>query len=81
VTNLGMAWGIGGWLLFHHMTKIGPEAEGKLRERVAKEITTTFASHYTREITLAQALDPEIIRAYYRRATGEKYLVVPSRES
>jgi hypothetical protein len=75
-----MAWGIGGWLLFHHMTRIGPDEARKLRERVAKEITTTFASHYTREITLAQALDPDIIRAYYRRATGEKYLIVPSRE-
>ena len=79
-TNIGMAWGIGGWLLFHHMTQIGADAARKLRERVASEITTTFASHYTREITLAQALDPDIIRAYYRRATGEKYLVVPSRE-
>ena len=80
VTNLGMAWGIGGWLLFHHMTRIGLDAARKLRERVASEITTTFASHYTREITLAEALDPDIIRAYYRRATGEKYLVVPSRD-
>jgi NADPH:quinone reductase-like Zn-dependent oxidoreductase len=80
VTNIGMAWGIGGWLLFHHMTRIGADEGRKLRERVAKEITTTFASHYTREITLAEALDPDVIRSYYRRATGEKYLIVPSRE-
>jgi NADPH2:quinone reductase len=55
--------------------------DGELRltlsQRVAAEITTTFASHYTREITLAEALEPEIIRAYYRRATGEKFLIVP----
>lgn len=79
-TNIGMAWGIGGWLLFLHMTRIGAGAALEMRERVAREITTTFASQYTREITLAQVLDPDIIRAYYRRATGEKYLVVPSRE-
>lgn len=78
VTNIGMAWGVCGWLLFHFLQKIGPEEAQKLRQRVASEITTTFASHYTREITLAQALEPEVIRAYYRRATGEKFLIVPS---
>jgi NADPH2:quinone reductase len=81
VTNIGMAWGVGGWLLFHFLQRIGAEEVQKLRQRVAAEITTTFASHYTREITLAQALEPEIIRAYYRRATGEKFLIVPSREA
>ena len=78
--NVGMAWGIGGWLLFYHLTRIGAAAEQKLRERVANEITTTFASYYTREISLAEALDPEIIRAYQRKATGEKYLIVPSKD-
>ena len=78
VANVGMAWGVGGWLLFHFLQRIGAEEAQKLRQRVASEITTTFASHYTREITLAQALEPEIIRAYYRRATGEKFLIVPS---
>jgi NADPH:quinone reductase-like Zn-dependent oxidoreductase len=78
--NVGMAWGIGGWLLFYHLARIGPEAARKLRERVAKEITTIFASHYTREISLAEALDPQIVRAYQRKATGEKYLIVPSKD-
>lgn len=61
------------------MARIGADAARQMRERVASEIATTFASHYTREITLAQDFDPDIIRAYYRyyrRATGEKYLVV-----
>ena len=55
-------------------------AEGqKLRARVAAELKTTFASHYTQEISLAEALKPEIIAAYNRRATGEKYLINPAK--
>jgi NADPH:quinone reductase-like Zn-dependent oxidoreductase len=76
----GFTWGIGGWLLFSHLTRIGPEATAKLRQRVAEEITTTFASHFTREISLAEALDADTIRSYARAATGEKYLLVPSRD-
>jgi NADPH2:quinone reductase len=78
--NVGMAWGIGGWLLFLYLARIGAEAAQKLRERVASEITTTFATEYTREISLAEALDPDTIRAYQRKATGEKYLIVPSKD-
>jgi hypothetical protein len=74
----GMAWGLGGWLLTPFLTKIGPAESQKLRERVAAEIKTTFASHYTRTISLAQALQPDIIAAYNRRATGEKYLITPN---
>ena len=77
--NVGMAWGTGGWLLLHYLARIRPKAAQKLRERVASEITTTFASTYAREISLAEALDPGVIRAYQRKATGEKYLIVPSR--
>lgn len=78
--GVGMAWGLGGWLLMYHLARIGPEAEQKLRERVANEITTTFASHYTREISLTEALEPDVIRGYNRKATGEKFLIVPSKD-
>jgi NADPH2:quinone reductase len=76
---VGFAWGIGGWLLPPFLEKIGPEAELRLRDRVAAELTTTFASRYTAEISLAEALRPDVMRAYGRRATGEKYLIVPSK--
>ncbi|MFX7870419.1 NADH oxidase, partial [Acinetobacter baumannii] len=66
--------------LFYHLTQIGAEAAQKLRDRVAKEITTIFSSRYTREISLAEALSVETIRAYQRKATGEKYLIVPWKE-
>jgi hypothetical protein len=45
---------------------------------VADEITTTFASHYSRTISLTEALKLENIVAYSRRATGEKYLINPN---
>jgi NADPH:quinone reductase-like Zn-dependent oxidoreductase len=75
--SVGMAWGIGGWLLPYHLTRIGPEETQRLRNRVAHEITTTFASAYTSEISLAETLDPEVIRRCHRAATGEKYLLRP----
>jgi NADPH2:quinone reductase len=76
----GMAWGIGGWLLTPFLQKIGFEAAQKLRERVAAEIKTTFASTYTREVSLAGALQLEAIAVYGKQATGEKYLINPNKD-
>jgi NADPH:quinone reductase len=75
--TFGLAWGVGGWLLPNFLARIGPKAAGLLRNRVVEELTTTFASRYTRTISLREALDPTIIAAYHRRATGEKYLIAP----
>jgi NADPH:quinone reductase len=75
----GMAWGIGGWLLTYFIQKIGPAEAGKLRQRVADELKTTFASHYTAEIGLADVLDPGTLAAINKKATGEKYLIVPQK--
>jgi NADPH2:quinone reductase len=79
--NFGMAWGVGGWLLTAFLTKIGPAAAQKLRERVASEIQTTFASHYTKEVSLAEALRVEEIAVYGKQATGQKYLINPNKGS
>jgi NADPH:quinone reductase len=75
--NFGMAWGIGGWLLTPFIQGAGAETFGRLRARVAAELTTTFASSYTREISLAGMLNPGAFNAYVKRATGEKFLVTP----
>lgn len=77
--NFGFAWGVGGWLLTPFLMKIGPEAGQRLRARVAAELKTTFRSRYTAEIGLAEALDPKVLAAYSRRATGEKYLINPAK--
>ena len=72
-----MAWGLGGWLLTAFLLKIGSEAAQQLRDRVAAEVKTTFASHYTREVSLAEALQLDAISVYGKQATGEKYLINP----
>ena len=77
--NYGMAWGVGGWLLFPFLQRVGPATAQRLRERVAAELKTTFASHYTRTVSLAEALSPPAIAVYAKRATGEKFLIDPSR--
>ncbi len=73
-----MAWGIGGWLLTPFLMKIGREGQARLRARVVAELRTTFASHYTRVISLSGVLDPSVIAGYSKRATGEKYLIDPT---
>lgn len=75
----GFSWSVGGWLLTPFLAKAGREVAARLRQRVVDELTTTFASHYTRTISLSEALDLDILRAYERKATGEKYLIDPTR--
>ncbi len=75
--NFGFSWALGGFLLTPFLIKIGPEAVQALKDRVVAELTTTFASHYTHEISLTEALQPEIFAAYAKRATGAKYLICP----
>jgi NADPH:quinone reductase-like Zn-dependent oxidoreductase len=75
----GMAWGIGGWLLFPFLMKIGPVDGQKLRERVVSELKTTFASHYTKVVSLQEALALDNLAVYAKRATGEKFLINPNK--
>jgi NADPH2:quinone reductase len=73
-----MAWSIGGWLMPNFLASVGPERTAELRQRVADEITTTFASEYSSTISLEAAIDPDTIRRYARMATGDKFLVTPA---
>ena len=79
VRTWGSAWGVGGWLLTPFLRKIGAVEVQRLRERVIAELKTTFASHYTKVVSLREALQIENILAYSKRATGEKYLINPSK--
>ena len=79
VRTFGMAWGVGGWLLFPFLMKIGRADSQKLRERVVNELKTTFASHYTRVVSLPEALDLANLAIYAKRATGEKFLINPNK--
>jgi NADPH:quinone reductase-like Zn-dependent oxidoreductase len=75
----GMAWGIGGWLLFPFLMKIGAAEGAKLRQRVVDELKTTFASRYTQVVSLQETLQLNHIAVYAKRATGEKYLINPNK--
>src|SRR6201746_2543613 len=79
VRSFGMAWGIGGWLLFPFLMKIGQADGAKLRARVVAELKTTFASHYTQVVSLQEALQLSNIAVYNKRATGEKFLINPNK--
>jgi NADPH2:quinone reductase len=77
--NVGMAWGVGGWLVMPFLQKIGAAATQKLKERVAAELKTTFASGYAGTLSLLEALDLKNIAVYAKAATGHKYLINPSK--
>jgi NADPH2:quinone reductase len=77
--NFGMAWGVGGWLLTPFLQKVGLETVQKLRQRVAAELKTTFASKYARTVSLAEALQADAISVYGKRSTGEKFLINPNK--
>ena len=76
----GMAWGVGGWLLPSFMARVGMKVVMGLQARVAKELTTTFASHYTNEVSLEEALQAETAGNYIAKATGEKFVICPQKK-
>jgi NADPH:quinone reductase len=75
--SFGLTWGLSGWLLTPFMAKAGAEIAGRMRARVAAELTTTFKSHYSHQISLAEAVSVENLQAYNAKRTGEKYLIRP----
>jgi NADPH:quinone reductase-like Zn-dependent oxidoreductase len=77
--NYGTAWGVGGWLLTPFLQKIGRPGQAPLRERVVKNLKTTFASHYTKVVSLPEVLDLKNIEVYGKRSTGEKFLINPNK--
>ena len=76
----GMAWGVGGWLLPNFLNKAGMEVAMRLRQRVAAELKTTFASHYTDEISLSEALQADVVQQYNAKTTRKKFLICPQKD-
>ena len=77
--SFGMTWGMGGWLLFPFLQKLDDAASQTLKQRAVAELKTTFASNYSKEISLAEALQVDVIAVYGQRATGTKYLINPAK--
>jgi NADPH:quinone reductase len=76
--SFGLTWALGGFLLTPFLMKAGMETTQRLRARVVAELTTTFKSHYSHEVTLAEALNLDVIAGYNAKRTGEKYLIRPT---
>lgn len=76
--GIGFAWDVSGWLLTPFLAELAPDRFARLRDRVAAELTTTFASTYGAEIDLDDVLDPAVIAGFAGRGTGQKYLIRPS---
>jgi NADPH:quinone reductase-like Zn-dependent oxidoreductase len=77
--SYGMAWAVGGWLVFPYLEQLGEDTNRALRQRVMDELTTTFSSHYAREISLSDVVDLAQIASYNKRATASKFLINPSK--
>ena len=75
----GFSFSVSGWLLTPFLQRIGMERMIGMQQRVVSEIRTTFASNYTAEVSLAEALSPEAIQVYGQRLTGQKYLINPQK--
>ena len=75
--RFGFAWGVGGWLLTPFLSRTSAEDLARLRRRVADELTTTFASHYTDQISLREVLDVRDAAAVRAAGHGEKFLLRP----
>lgn len=80
IRSFGTAWSVGGWLVTSFLEKIGKAGAQRLRQRIADELKTTFASHYTKVVSLSEALDPANVAVYVKRATGEKFLINPHKD-
>ena len=71
----GWVWSVSGWLLTPFMNRAGSERVARMRDRVVKEIDTTFRSHYSSRMSLREALSVGAVREYGARKTGQKTLL------
>ena len=67
--HLESRWGVATPFL----QSIGPQAFSELRSRVVAGLTTTFASSYTSEVSLADVLDPGAFRVTSSRPPGRSF--------
>jgi NADPH:quinone reductase-like Zn-dependent oxidoreductase len=77
--TFGLAWSISGYLVIPALARIGEDGVKRMQHRILAELDTTFASHYTETISLADLLDASKMKRIARMSTGEKYLVDPRR--
>ena len=75
--SYGFGWTLSGWLLTPFLQTAGMETVLRMRQRVLDNLTTTFKSTYTAEVSLEGMLEKNAVLQYRAMRTGEKYLVTP----
>jgi NADPH2:quinone reductase len=75
--DYGLVWGLSGWAMPSTLARIDPKRVAELRQRVLRELETTFASDYGRTVALREVLHREVMLGYSRQGTGGKYLIKP----
>ena len=76
--SFGLDWGIDGFLLDTYLREMGRTEIERLRNIVASNLTTIFASSYEEEISMTEALNAEALIRMSELRTGGKYLLNPS---
>lgn len=76
--DYGFSWGVGSWLLLPFLEKLGAKKIAEMQSCVMEGIKTTFSSSYKNEISLIQALQPDVVREYFKQSTGSKFIINPS---
>lgn len=77
-SDYGLIWAVNGWVSPQIMERAGPQRAMELRQRVVDNLGTTFLSHYKRTISLAEALQRDIMIAYANQGTSDKFLINPA---
>ena len=78
--SYGMAWSIGGWLVFHRLGRMAPGTLAAMKDRIVSGLETTFATKFAAEISLTDVMRADYLEAIAMRGTGEKFVVNPRRE-
>jgi NADPH:quinone reductase-like Zn-dependent oxidoreductase len=79
--DYGTRWSVGIFVMTHVLQDVGPARAAELHDRIVREMKTTFASRYAATIGLFDLLDPHMLAAIAKMATGQKYLLDPTRHS
>ena len=77
--GFGMAWGVGGWLLFPFLMKISAADGSGCASAWRASSRPPLPATIRRWFRLPEALQLSHLAVYAKRATGEKYLINPNK--
>ncbi len=78
--SVGFNWSVSSFVLPIFAARLDQNTLASFRKKIADEINTTFKTEYGEQISLQDAISPDIARSYNEKRTGRKYLVLPNGE-